>query len=51
MSPEPARELHALIASLIAAPELRAWVWLQESARPVHDALPGEVASKVSGGA
>ncbi|MBK9369610.1 MAG: serine/threonine protein kinase, partial [Deltaproteobacteria bacterium] len=46
MSPEPALKLHALISSLFTAPELRAWVWLHDAARPVHDALPGEVASK-----
>ena len=51
MSPEPALKLHALISSLFTAPELRAWVWLHDAARPVHDALPGEVASKDSGGA
>ena len=46
MSPEPALKLHALISSLFTAPELRAWVWLHDAARPVHDALPGELASK-----
>ena len=46
MSPEPNLKLHALISSLFTAPELRAWVWLHDAARPVHDALPGEVASK-----
>ncbi|MBK9643537.1 MAG: SUMF1/EgtB/PvdO family nonheme iron enzyme [Deltaproteobacteria bacterium] len=46
MHPEHARKLHELISSLFTAPELRAWVWLHEAARPVHDALPGELASK-----
>ncbi|MCK6516916.1 SUMF1/EgtB/PvdO family nonheme iron enzyme [Myxococcota bacterium] len=46
MSPEPNLKLHALISSLFTAPELRAWVWLHDAARSVHDALPGEVASK-----
>ena len=41
MHPEHARKLHELISSLFTAPELRAWVWLHEAARPVHDALPG----------
>jgi hypothetical protein len=46
MSPEPALKLHALISCLFTELELRAWVWLYEAARPVHDALPGEVATK-----
>jgi formylglycine-generating enzyme required for sulfatase activity len=46
MQPEHALKLHALISSLFTAPELRAWVWLYEAARPVYDALPSEVASR-----
>ncbi len=46
MSPEQALKLHELISSLFTTPELRAWVWLHEAARPVYDALPETVASR-----